>query len=190
MAVEKVKDLMVPLDDYAVVSQEATMLEAIIALDEAQKKLPPDRQPHRAILAVDDRGNIVGKLGHLAFLKGLEPKYSEVGDLGMLSHVGLSQEFISSMMENLNLWKGTFVDYVQRAKRTKVKEVMHSVTENISEEATISEAVHKIVMYQTLSLLVTRGEKVVGILRVSDLFSVMTGILRKKAAEQEGAKES
>lgn len=187
MALEKVKDVMLPLDDYAVVSQDATMMEALEALDEAQKRLPSGRQPHRAILVVDENKKIIGKVGHLAFLKGLEPKYGKMGDLGVLSRVGLSSEFITSMMENLRLWKESFSDYVQRAKETKVKDVMHLAEESIEEDAPLSEAVHKIVMYQTLSLLVTRGGAVVGILRLSDLFDVITHIMKKKA---KGTEES
>jgi CBS domain-containing protein len=189
MALEKVKDIMLSLDDYAVVGTEATMVDALCALEAAQKKLPPDRQPHRAVLVVDDKGNIVGKLGHLAFLKALEPKYDKIGDINVLSRVGLSPEFINSMMENLSLWKESFADYVQRAQKTKVKDVMHPATESISEDAPLSEAVHKLVMYQTLSLLVTRGEKVVGILRLSDLFSVIAHIIRKKAGCGEGTSQ-
>ena len=189
MALEKVKDVMLSLDDYAVVGEDATMVDALCALEEAQVKLPPGRQPHRAVLVVDKKGDIVGKLGHLAFLKALEPKYDKIGDLDVLARVGLSPEFINSMLDKLSLWKESFEDYVQRARRTKVKEVMHPATESISEDAPLSEAVHKLVMYQTLSLLVTRGDKVVGILRLSDLFSVIAHIIRKKAGCGAGSSQ-
>ncbi len=174
MALKQIKDLMLPLDDYAVVQEDATMLDAIYALDESNKKLPPNRQPHRAVLITNHEGKIVGKLGHLAYLHGLEPKYRKIGDLGTLSRVGLSSEFINSMMDNMNLWKEKFSGYVQRAKQTMVKDVMHPVTENINVEASLSEAVHKIVMYQTLSILVTKEKKIVGILRLADLYKEIT----------------
>jgi CBS domain-containing protein len=170
MLTKSVKDLMLPLDDYAVVPQEATLLDAVIALENAQSKLPPNREPHRAVLVVDEKNQIVGKLGHLAFLKALEPKYSSVGDMGVLSRVGLSAEFINSMMENMNLWKDSLDDICRRARNTRIREVMHPVTESVDENATISEAMHKIIMLQTLSLLVTRHHEVVGILRLSDLY--------------------
>jgi len=166
-----VRDVMLPLDDYALVPKETTMADAYRALVAAQKRLPPGREPSRAILVVDLQGNIVGKVGQLAFLKALEPKYDNVGDLGALSRAGLSADFISSMMENLKLWQESIFDISQRAHSTKVKDIMHPVTESIDEDAPLNEAVHKIVMYQTLSLLVTRGKKVVGILRLSDLFN-------------------
>jgi hypothetical protein len=187
MPFDKVKDIMFDLNDYAIVPESATMLEAIYALDEAQKKLPSDRQPHRAILVEDSRGRIVGKLGHLAFLKGLEPKYQKIGDLGELSQTGLSQEFISTLMNDLSLWKDNLSAYVDRAKTTKVSEVMRPVTESIDENASLNEALHKILMYQSLSILVTRNELVVGILRLSDLFTVITTVIKKKAKEQPGS---
>lgn len=171
MALRQIKDLMLPLDEYAVVPEDATMLDAIYALDNMNANLPAGLQPHRAVLVANKGGEIIGKLGHLAFLRGLEPKYRKMGDLGMLSRVGLSSDFISSMMDNMNLWKERFSEYARRAKKTRVKDVMHSVTESIDVEAPLSEAVHKIVMYQTLSLLVTKEKKIVGILRLSDLYA-------------------
>ena len=166
-----VKDLMLPLDHYAVVQENATLIEAYCALEEAQKKLPAGAPPSRAVLVTDRHGKIVGKVGHLAFLKALEPKYDKMGDLGTLSRVGLSSDFITNMMENMNLWKEDFADICRRANTAKVREVMHPVTESIDEEAHLSYAVHKIVMFQTLSLLVTRGNQIIGILRLSDLFN-------------------
>jgi CBS domain-containing protein len=165
-----VKDLMVPLDDYAVVSPESTLLEAIVALDQAQKSLPVGRQPHRAVLVADDKKKVVGKIGQLAFLKALEPKYNMLGDLSRLSRAGLSPTFISSMMENFQFFQENLNDLCRRAAYVKAKDVMHPVTESIEENASLHEAIHKIIMNQTLSLLVTRGDKMVGLLRLSDLF--------------------
>ena len=94
-----VKEVMLPLDDYALVPEDASMVDAYCALEEAQKRLPAGRQPSRAVLVVDKRGRIIGKVGQLAFLKALEPKYDKVGDLGALSRAGLSSDFINSMMD-------------------------------------------------------------------------------------------
>ncbi len=171
MKLKKINELMLPLDEYAVVEEEATMIDAIRELDTAQKKLPSSLQPHRAVLVINDKGEIVGKLGQLVFLKALEPRYDSIGDIDKLASRGWSSDFLSSVMDNMRLWKESFADYVRRAENTKVKEVMHSVTEYIDIDAPLSEAVHKLVMYQTLSILVKKGDKVVGILRLADVFS-------------------
>jgi len=152
-----------------VVEPEASLLDAVVALDRAQKGLPPGRHPHRAVLVLGPGGRVLGKLGHLAFLKALEPRYDAVGDLATLSRVGLRSEFISSMMGHMELWKDSLDDICQRAQHTRVADVMRPVTESIAHDASLSEALHNIIVRQSLSLLVTRGSDVVGILRLSDL---------------------
>ena len=88
---KRVKDVMLPLSEYAVVSEDATLREALLALEEAQRELPPGRQPHRAVLVVDRDKNIVGKAGQLTFLKALEPKSSVLGDLDTLASAFLKE---------------------------------------------------------------------------------------------------
>ncbi len=84
MEVKKVKDIMLPLDEYAIVSENATLYDAFKALKDSQDKLDPGRQPHRAVLVVNKKNKVLGKVGHLAFLKALEPKYDQLGDLHVL----------------------------------------------------------------------------------------------------------
>jgi len=181
MPLETVKDIMLSLDEYAVVDEDATMLDALVALDEAQARVPKGRHPHRAVLVKDQRGNITGKLGHLAFFAGLEPKYEELGDLSTLSRAGLSPTFMKSMMQDLALWNMDFDHYARRAMETPVKKVMHPVREHVEETDRIEEAIHKLVMYQTLSLVVTNEDKPVGILRLADLFPVVAKMIKRKA---------
>ena len=134
-----VRDLMVPLEEYAVVGSDASLLDAVLALDKAQAAVAAGRQPHRAVLVVDSGGRVVGKLGHLGFLKALEPRYNAMGDLKTLARVGLSSDFISSMMSHMALWEDSFEDLCQRARSTRVAEVMRPVTESISEDAALPE---------------------------------------------------
>lgn len=177
-----VRDLMVPLEEYAVVDEDATLLDAVHALDEAQKHLPPGRQPYRAVLVTDKKGNIAGKLGQLVFLNALEPKYSVLGDLGRLARAGVSPELVSSMMEHFRFLQDSLPDLCQRASRIKVKDVMHPTKESIDESAPLSEAIHRMVLGQTLSILVTRGSDPVGLLRLSDLFDVVTDQMKRQGS--------
>ncbi len=175
---KRVKDLMVPLDQYAVVSQDATLFDAVRALEQAHESLPAGRQPYRAVLVIDEKKRIVGKIGQLAFLTALEPRYSIVGDLESLARAGVSDEFVSSMMEHYRFFQDDLTDLCARAKGLSVKDVMHPVTESIDENATLAEAIHKIIVWQTLSILVTRGPDMVGLLRLSDLFDEITAQMK------------
>lgn len=177
-----VKDLMLPLDEYTVVSEDTTLLDALRALDQAQINLPPGRQPHRAVLVKNRQGKIVGKLGHLGFLKALEPKYAILGDVERLSKSGLSNEFIDSMMENYRFWRDDLTELRRRARHIQIKQVMKPVEENIDENSPLTEAIHQMVMWQTLSILVTRNKQVIGILRLSDLFAKVSDFVKSSTS--------
>jgi len=173
-------DVMLPLDEYALVSEDDTLYEAFVALEEAQKKRPAGRQKHRAVLVRNNKNEIVGKLGHLGFLKALEPGYKNLGELDVISKAGLTKEFIMSMMKDFELLQDDLDDIRIKTKTIKMKEVMRPMTEQVDVNDTINEAIHKIIMWQILSVLVTKGGKVVGILRLSDLFDEVSNNILKK----------
>lgn len=180
METKYVKDLMFPIDEYAVVSEEATLYDAFLALDKSQRNLTEGRQRHRAVVVADKNFKIIGKLGHLGFLKALEPKYGDMGNLEGISKVGISQAFITSMMDNFGLWQSDMKDIIRRAHIIKIKDVMHPFSEHIDCNETLNEAIHKIIIWQTISVLVSDGDDVVGILRLSDVFDEMSrNILQK-----------
>lgn len=170
-----VKELMVPLDEYATVSQEANLKEAVLSLENAQKNVDPAEHKHRAILALDENGTVVGKVSMFDVLTALEPKYEELEDKGVLSRSGYSRAFIRSMLKNNYLWEEPLENICQRAPQMRVKDFMEIPAEGayIEEEASLDEAIHQMVVERHHSLLVTRKENVVGILRFSDVFSLI-----------------
>ncbi|MBU0741925.1 CBS domain-containing protein [bacterium] len=167
---KRVGDLMLPLDEYAVVSESASLRDALDALERAQTRLAPGRSHPRAVLVRGRDGNIVGKLGMHGFLKALEPKYAVLGDVERLSQAGLNEVFVNSVMENYRFWQDNIDDVCRRAHTVKVGQVMRPVESSIDENRSLTEAIHLFVMWQTQSLPVTRDGRVVGVLRLSDLF--------------------
>lgn len=171
---------MVSLADYASVSQEATLYEAVLALDEAQKRLHRDRHPHRAVLVLNADGHVVGKLSQWDFIRALEPRYSDIVDFNSLVRFGFSTRFIRSMVQDQGLWQKPLDNLCERASRIKVKNVMYTPAEGeyVREDATLDEGIHQLVIGHHQSLLVTRDSKVVGVLRLSDVFSRVCEIMR------------
>ena len=180
-----VKDLMVPLDEYATVSEEATLFEAVVALEQAQETLDRTRFKylHRAILVYDKNNNIVGKISQLDVLRALEPKYGEMGDQQSISRFGFSKKFLQSLREQFSLLDIPFDEACRKATQVKVEKFMHTPTEGeyVDEDATLDVAIHRLVMGHHQSLLVTRGEKIVGIIRLTDVFAEIFQTM--KAAE-------
>lgn len=172
MKTMKVKDIMVPLAEYATVSTEATLYEAVVALEDAQKHFTKDRYKHRAILVYDESRKIVGKLSQLDVIRGLEKGYRRIGDMDAVSHTGFSKDLIKSIMEKYSLWQSPLEAICGKAVHIKVKEIMYTPTagEYVDQDANLDEAIHQLVMGRHQSLLVTAGNEIVGILKLTDVF--------------------
>ena len=169
-----VKDLMVPLEEYATVSEEATLFEAVMALEKAHEELDRSRFKylHRAILVLDENNKVLGKISQLDALRALEPKYEEMGDTGTISRAGFSPQFLKSMMERYSIFNDSFQNICSKAAKLKVKNFIYEPGEGeyIEENANLGEAIHQLVMGRHQSLLVVRDEQIVGILRLTDVF--------------------
>ena len=175
-----VKELMMRLEEYATVSKEATLREAILALEKAQMTLDPSRHKHRAILVLDESGKVVSKITMKNILIALEPNYGKMEGTGVLERSGYSPDLIRSMLENSALWTEPLQFFSERAAKLKVGDLIYAPSEDeyIDENATLGEAIHQLIMYPFLSLLVTSGEAVVGILRLSDVFTKVCDIIK------------
>jgi hypothetical protein len=122
------------------------------------------------VLVVDRHRKIVGKIGQFAFLAALEPKYNLLGDLDKLQTSGISPEIVSLAMDHYRFFEEDLSDLCQRGSAMKAADAMHPLSESVEVSASISDAIHKIVVWQHQSLLVTRGDEVVGLIRLSDLY--------------------
>ncbi|HDR16396.1 MAG TPA: CBS domain-containing protein [Desulfobacteraceae bacterium] len=171
-----VKDFMIPVDECPKVKRSASIYEAMQALKAEHEKHPSEKPEFRVILVLDDKDRVVGKVGHIAFLKGLMPKGKDVFDQDKLSRDQLSSSFINLITKDFNLWDENF-QLCQIAKNTTISEIMHPTEEHIEADASLAEAIYKILTWQHISLLVTEGRKVVGILRLSDIYAKAEGFI-------------
>jgi CBS domain-containing protein len=171
-----VKDLMVPLSEYATVSEGATLYEAVLSLEEAQEKFEDKhtRYRHRAILVLDKEKKVIGKISQMDVLRALEPKCQEMLGEG-LHRYGFTKEFEKSILEQFHLFADPLEDICRKAGEQNVKKFMRAPTEGeyISSDANLGEAIHLLIMGNHQSLLATRGESIVGILRLTDVFAAV-----------------
>ncbi|MDJ0782626.1 MAG: CBS domain-containing protein [Desulfosarcinaceae bacterium] len=170
-----VKDLMVPLSEYATVSEDATLFEAILALEKAQEEFDHTKYRHRAILVYDHNNKIIGKVSQIDALRALEPKYEEIGRGAGLHRYGISKKFMESMLEKFGLFEQPFTDICKKAGTENVKKFMSSFSEgeHVDINATMDAAIHQFVLSNQQSLLVTEGGEILGILRLTDMFAAV-----------------
>ena len=174
---EIVKDLMIPIEQYATVNQDMTVREAIEALGTAQEKyqFQEGNYKHRALLVLNNEDQVVGKLSHLDIVMNMEPKYRTQKGSEAIAHTaasGLSPTLLKSIMSWYSLWGESFEERCQRVINMKVKDCMYTPRndEYVQESDSLEVAVHQLVMGRHQSLLVTNGSKIVGILRLTDIF--------------------
>jgi predicted transcriptional regulator len=79
------------------------------------------------------------------------------------------------MLEKHNLWMDDLDTVCHRVAKKRVKEVMYVPTEGekIEEDATFGKALHMLIIGHHQSLLVSRGEVIVGVLRLGDVFKLV-----------------
>lgn len=180
-----IETLMVPLAEYATVDENATLFDAVITLEKAQADFDYTRYRHRAVLVVSADGQVVGKIGQHDTLKALEPKYSEMASQKGIQNFGFSKAFTVSLLESYGMWSRPLADLCRKAMDVKVREIMHTPSEGefVEEEASLDQAVHQLVMGHHQSLLVTRGDRITGILRLTDVFSAIFHVMKACHAE-------
>jgi predicted transcriptional regulator len=181
---KKVREIMIALSDYATVSEEDTLDVAVRTLKKAREDKKYAHK-HRAVLVYDKNKKIVGKVSIRCILQSLEPKYCHIQnpdghDIG-LSRFGFSDDFLNSMVKNFCLWDESLEELVKHASTLKVKNIMYTPSngEYVDEEASVAEAVHQFILGCHQSLLVTKDKKVTGVLRLVDMFELVSEALEK-----------
>lgn len=178
-----VKDLMISLDEYATVSADATLRQALQVLEQSQSSQLDERHRYRAVLVLDERGAVVGKLSHWAVLRKLEPKLFRQEDFSALSRTHLSPDFIDALQERFARYAGGLAQMCREAARLRASDAMVPAGEAIDEETPLVEAIHHLVVEHSQSVLVSRDDEIVGILRLSDVFEEVASLIRSCDAD-------
>ena len=186
----KVKELMTPIVDYPAVSRKATLREALLALHTAEKRFEPKGCRPRTVLITDENQRVIGKLSAWDVLRALDPKYKSIGDEETVSHCVWTAAFLKSMVMNYGLLQGSLDEMCRSAADIEVGEIMtpadekdliHQEKQTIEDEAPLNEAAHLFVMCDFTILLVRRGEQIVGILRLVDVFDFISKAIRNRS---------
>jgi hypothetical protein len=84
------------------------------------------------------------------------------------------------MFKDHALWAEPSHFVRKRATQQKVADFIQPTAQDeyIEDSATLGEALHQLIVYPYHSLLVTSGEDVVGILRLSDVFAKICDIIK------------
>ena len=175
MKTKTVGTLMVPLSEYATVSKDATVKEALRSLENKNMSYGDGPYRHSSLVVVNKDGHAVGRVSQVDIMRALEPGYSQLGDSRWIERSRLSERMLISIREQFSLWEQPVQKLRQTMENVRVSEIMQVPSEGefVDESDTLNVAMHRIVMGSHHSLLVTRNRKIVGILRSTDAFNAL-----------------
>ena len=153
---KRVKDLVIPLTEYPHMPYWGTLKEAIVQLNVVFET------GHSTVLVFDEAYEFVGILLQRDILKGLEPKFAR----------HLKEEFPVS-------WDDLLKSESQKRLTRPVKEFMSGVAATVDAEDSILQASHIMLREDAYLLPVMEGSKLIGIVRMGDLFHEITNAVLK-----------
>lgn len=169
----KVKELMIPVEQYVTVGEDATLLDVFLALNTDLKAKNHIRQhAHRDVLVLDATGKLLGKVTMVDIFQALEPTYKRITN-GRVHHEVLTGEYVASVFREFDLWSDSLDELCERGTESNVVDVMHlpQEVEYVNEDADLERAIHRYVMGVHQPLLVRdENGKVTGVLRFGDVF--------------------
>jgi len=172
-----VKDLMVPLSEYATVQEGSTLFEAVLVLEKVQAEFDYKHTPyhHRAVLILNQEKRVIGKLSQLGVFRAILLNNERTQQIEDISRFGFSTGLISSLREKYRLEEGILDDIYKKAIRMKVEDCMQTLSEGeyVDEKASLDTAIYQLVNGKHLSLMVNRENKIIGLLRMSDVFAAV-----------------
>ena len=170
-AEKKAGDIMIPLGDYTTIGPENTVQEGIEKLKESFEGFITTSRlmhtGHRSLLVIDSKGELLGLLNMRGLMEGLRPSY--------LSAPKPSTAY--SMEYSVMFWVGLFITQTKALAKKKVKDIMSPPPPSIDAEANLMEVNEMLFQHGRRRVVVTKDNKVVGVLREQELFFEMADVI-------------
>jgi hypothetical protein len=134
----------------------------------------------KPVLVLDKSGEVVGKISQHSALKALEPQYLKMASSSSAAHYGFSVSFLKDLQEQYSLLEGALENICHKAARTKVEDFMSKLAEGefIEVGASLDQAIHLLVMGHLQSLMVRKAGRVIGVLRLTDVFAAVFHVIK------------
>jgi CBS domain-containing protein len=154
---KKVKDLMIPLEDYPHIPYWFTLRQAMAIVREAAVKFEGSFEP-RAVLVFDEKYQLMGLLTLRDIIKGLEPRF-------------MHETALVKADPNLTVLMGDlFGPGMREASQKPVSEIMSPIKVTVNGEDLIAKALFLMIKENVGLMPVIQDNKVAGMIRLSDLF--------------------
>ena len=161
---KKVKELMIPLEDYPHIPYWFTLRQAIAIVREAAIKFEGSFEP-RAVLVFDEKYQLMGILTLRDIIKGLEPRF-------------MHETAMVKADPNLTVLMGDiFGPGMREASQKPVSEVMSPIKVTVQGNDPLAKAIFLMIQENVGAMPVIQNSKVAGMVRLSDLFKEISDMV-------------
>jgi len=182
MAEEKrVKDIMVPIEEYDKVDVDSQFCDVLSILKRNYENIKTgqnSRRLHRTLFVTDANHAIVGKLSMYDLIRGLVPEPAKKPEVSKKYHRFLSSralrvaEEVSEVQEHYTWLQSSFLELVRQESQKKIRDIMKPVEKSVlQEDDRINQAIYVIFKEEIRQQVVYRDEQVVGVVNLNVLFA-------------------
>jgi len=161
---KKVKNLMIPLEDYPHIPYWFTLRQAMAIVREAAIKFEGSFEP-RAVLVFDEKYQLLGILTLRDIIRGLEPRFLKETDLIK------ADPSLTVLMGDL------FGPKMKEQSQKPVSEVMSPIKVTVNGDDPIVKALFLMIKENVGLMPVMMDSKVAGMIRLSDLFTEISKLV-------------
>ncbi|WP_045222332.1 CBS domain-containing protein [Desulfonatronum thioautotrophicum] len=183
-----IRNLMRPTEDFPRIPIQATFSEAMEALRRAQEAFLEGRQKQRILLVEDPNGVVLGKLSPMDLVRGLEPRYDKIDSIQEQIQYGVPHLF-QSMKDDFRLWHEPLADMCRKAREINIETFLNKPDPDhtVAIDDELDKAFHLFVTTRHDSLYVMDGERIIGLLRFSDVYKAICEVATSCALDDSPA---
>jgi CBS domain-containing protein len=162
-----IRDIYIPLAEYPHIRDTAILRDAYAVLHDAYKT----GKRFRRMLVLDAHDQLVGVLGIRDLLRGVFPDYLRTGEH---HHFQGAQPDVPALTL---IWQETCATQCKEAARKPISGFMGAVPDTVKLSDPITLAAYLMVIHDTSMLPVVDGSKVVGVVRIIDVFNTASTVV-------------
>jgi predicted transcriptional regulator len=170
---KRVKDVMIPVEQYPSVRDNATLRDAIAKIEEAQLEVDLRKSLPRVLLVFDEIDVLVGTVRRRDIMRGLEPKY-------LLSQPLEYRRKLFDIEVDPNLSELSYdrmIRGIREQASRQVSDVMRPIDAILDADDHVMKAIQEMVVQDINLIPVLQEGELVGVVRSVDVFHYLAQLL-------------
>lgn len=169
-----VKEVMIPVDKYPSVRDNATLREAIVKIEKAQLEVELRKSLPRVLLVFDEINVLVGTVRRRDIMRGLEPKF-------LLSKPLEYKKKLFDIAVDPNLAELSYdrvVGGIRDQANRPVSDVMRPIEGILDADDHVMKAVQEMVALDVTLIPVLESRRLIGVVRSVEVFHELAQLVR------------